>query len=1322
MYLRTSTRGLLFLLVCLLLTLPALAQQGSTSLRGTVTDPQGAAVPNAKITIEDTQRGIHLETTSNNSGFYEFLQLPPGSYHLLIKASGFKTLSRENLVLLVSTPGTYNAALTVSSVAETVTVSISSVPLLNSSDATLGNAFDSKQVIELPSEGRNPVELLSLQGGVTYTGNQVDPASDSRGGAVNGARSDQTNITVDGVDNNDQLLGNAFTGVLRIPSDSISEFRVTTSSSNADSGRSSGAQIALTTKTGTNSFHGAAYEYNRTSLGQANDWFNKRAELASGEPNKPGQLIRNTFGGALGGPIKKDRLFFFANYEGQRSREATQVTRAVPSDDLRQGIVHYACDTVNDPNCNNSNTVIPVQNGIATLNPDAIAALDTGCANPTPPLVVTCPLGSGVSPAILALWNGQATLPNGQAIPAYPHANTNNSFGSDGLNILGYTFAAPAPTDLNTYLARLDYNITSSGTHRLFVRGDLMNDHSSQPAQFPGQPPASNSTNNSKGIFVGYNGSFSPNLLNSLRYGFIRQSVNSYGQNPYSYNGMWNLDDQVSFARTTLVNVPVHQIVDDLTSIKGRHTLQFGGNWRIIHNNRSSNAQNFFYGSPHPTFFAPDGTIAGSYQDLDPAILSDSGYPLVSGDFGGAYDAAITDVTGVLGSISAYYLQDNSGPISTGALVPRHFKANEAEFYALDSWRATSNFTLTFGLRYSLLQPPYESNGNQVISDPPLGQFFQQRGIAMNLGQTYAPNITFDLGGPANGKTGYWDWDYKDIAPRLAFAWSPGFSSGLLHSLFGSGGKTSIRGGYGMYYDHFGQGVVNTFDRQGSLGLTTFLENPAYVTTTNCAVRFASLTTIPDGLSCPLTPGGDPEPELPTAPAYGFPYTPPGEGNGSFAIGWGVDNRMKTPYAHAFDFSVSRELPRNFSIEASYVGRLGHRLLQEVDLAQPLNIKDPQSGMTYYQAAAMLAKDAYAGVPEDQIQPIPYWENLFASAAGPGGISGYATGIPADPTATQNIYDLYVSTGYSGIGALQYLDTYCFPGCSQLPGQSEPTPYNYFDPQFSSMFSWSTIGHSYYNALVLTLRRHSGPVQFDFNYTYSKSIDMNSNAERINEYENGAGTALAYNSQTVNAWMPFQLRAPSDYDLRHQINFNFLYQFPFGHGQRFGANSSTVTNLVFGGWELTGLGRWTSGYPFSISTYAFPTNYEQDSKSFLVGHVTTGSYYTDANGEPNAFKESELGTDNVAAQFRYAYPGESGQRNNLRGPGYFGVDLSLAKTFQITERQQLRFQWDTYNVTNAVRFDVGTLSNYLFYSSTLGEFTQTMTHPRVMQFGLRYTF
>lgn len=1297
--------------LCMACATNAGAQNSTTSLRGTVSDSAGAMITTAEVKLSNQATALLRSQKANDRGEYQFLQVPPGTYTVEVTAAGFKTRREENVILQVNTPATLNFALSVG--AEETTVDVTdSAPPVNTVDATLGNPFDSKQILAIPSEGRNAVELLSLQAGVTYVGNQVDQASDSRGGAVNGARSDQTNITVDGLDNNDQLLGEAFNGVLRIPMDSLEEFRVTTTNSNADSGRSSGAQVSLATRGGTNQFHGSLYEYNRSIVGTANDWFNKRDEIANGLPNKPGQLIRNTFGAALGGPIVKNRLFFFANYEGQRSRESAQVTQGVPSQDLRNGIVGYACNPSLDAKCArgtpgvSSSALVPSGDLLVTMKPADIASLDQGCLSEG-----TCPKGNGVSQAVLNLWNGGGSLPNGTKISPYPLPNTDSAFAADGLNILGYTFSAPQPQNLNTYLVKLDYNLTQNGNHRIFVRGNLQNDRTLYAPEFPGQPPSHVQRNNSKGIAVGYTALLSNTLINNFRYGIVRQGITDAGQNPYSNVGFWNMADQVSFQRTVNVNVPVHQLVDDINWTRGKHTLQFGTNWRIVNNNRFSNEENFLSGSIHPDWLA-NGGIANTGQDLDPSISAV--LPAVDPSFGFSYDAAIANVTGILGSISAWYNQTKSGFVPTGALVPRHFRGNEAEFYAQDAYRPTSNLQLTFGLRYTLLQPPYETQGNQVAPSPTLSSFMRGRGAAMQIGQVYHPLISFDLSGPANGQAPYWRWDYKDVAPRIAFAYSPGATSGFWHKLLGANGKSSIRGGYGIYYDHFGEGVVNSFDREGSLGLTTFLENPSGVSTTDCAIRFVSLTTLPATNGCSLTGGGGPpEPELPARPAAGFPFVPPGNGaNGSFAIGWGVDDSMRTPYSHVIDFSITRELPQHFTVEAAYVGRLGRHLLQEVDMAQPTNLRDPKSGTTYFQAATALVKLANANTPESRVAAIPYWENLFPAAAGAGGVSGYAPGIPANPTATQNIYDLYFSDGPNATYALQSLDTYCFPACSTLG------PYAYWNDQFSSLYSWRSTGSSSYNAAQMMLRRHAGGLEFDLNYTFSKSLDENSNAERVNEYENGAGTAVAYSGQVVNAWFPHQLYGPSDYDMRHQINTNWVYELPFGRGKKFGGTSNRAVDAVLGGWQYSGLARWTSGYPFSISTYAFPTNYEQDSKAVLVGAAPRAGTFLDSNGDPNVFQAGPAAAD----AFRFSYPGESGQRNNLRGPGYFGMDMSLAKMWKVTESQAVRFSWDVFNVTNAVRFDVGTLSNYLLYQPSLGKFTQTLTKPRVMQFALRYSF
>ena len=193
-----------------------------------------------------------------------------------------------------------------------------------------------------PLEGRNVPDLLSLQAGVAYTGNRIgDKDQDTRNGAVNGARSDQSNVTLDGVDVNDQSNGYAFTSVLPVTQDSVQEFRVTTTNYGADQGQGSGAQVALVTKSGTNAFHGSAYEYLRNTITSANDYLVKQSELNIGAPNKPLQLNRNIFGATVGGPLRKDRLFFFTNYEGTREREQQRAERVIPTPSLCQGIFQY---------------------------------------------------------------------------------------------------------------------------------------------------------------------------------------------------------------------------------------------------------------------------------------------------------------------------------------------------------------------------------------------------------------------------------------------------------------------------------------------------------------------------------------------------------------------------------------------------------------------------------------------------------------------------------------------------------------------------------------------------------------------------------------------------------------------------------------------------------------------------------------------------------------------------------------------------------------------------------------------------------------------
>ena len=644
------------------------AQSANTSLRGTITDAKGAVVSGATVTLANPATGFSRTVKSANDGVYQFLEVPPANYTLTVAVSGFATIKQDNVTLQVSQPATLDITLRVAGATEVVEVS-GEAPLVNTTDASQGNVFNSIQLSNLPSEGRDPVSILSLQAGVTYLGSNTNQdnskpnqAEDSRAGAVAGARSDQTNVTVDGLDNNDQLQGLAFQGALRVPLDSIQEFRVTTTNSNADSGRSSGAQVNMVTKSGTNSLHGTLYEYNRSNIGQANDWFNKQAEVKAGEPNVPGVLHRNTFGAWVGGPIMKDRFFFFGGYEGQRTNEAVQTTRIVPSAALRQGIIQYPCGSDSlcvpgfvDPNGNYSVDA----NGIASLTPKGLSAIDQGCATATP---ATCdwtaagfPLNGGANPYVA---NVNGTNPNA-IFTKYPLPNT-DSVG-DGLDYRGFTFAAPTPTKHDTYILKLDYNLTRTGNHKLFVKGHLQNWHSNGVPQFPGQPPNDFFTNNGKGLFVGYTALFTNNFINNFRYGYVRQGLGDTGLGISDFNYFRGMDNfqGAGFTPTTLTTVPVHNIVDDVSWTKGKHTIQFGGNLRIITDNRNANASNYSYAFTN-VYWLDNAGIANSGSSLDPASAVDPVtqkpiYPSVDSSFGTNYDFAMAALAGLLTETNKVY-------------------------------------------------------------------------------------------------------------------------------------------------------------------------------------------------------------------------------------------------------------------------------------------------------------------------------------------------------------------------------------------------------------------------------------------------------------------------------------------------------------------------------------------------------------------------------------------------------------------------------------------------------------------------------------------
>ncbi len=1225
---------------CLFLSIPAIAQTALTSLHGTISDQTGAVVPGAHISIKSPDTGFSAERVSDVHGDYAFEQIRPGSYTVLAEAPGFSS-EKQAVELLVNQARSADFKLGVRAAnAETVEVEDTTAGL-NTTDATIGTPFDTAQIQSLPFEGNNVLDLLSLQAGVLFLGDKTTTQqdSDSRSGAVDGARSDQSNVTLDGLDDNDQNKGYAFSGVLRSTRDSVEEFRVVTTNSNADSGRSSGAQVSLVTRSGTNTYHGSVYEYYRPTNTVANDWFNKQAEISADEPNIAPKELRNTFGGSFGAPIQKDKLFYFVAYEGQRTAEDQQVTQEVPMASFRAGNLTYVS-----------------AGGTTTLNPSQIAFMDPNCsANGS------CPLGPGVNPAAESYY-AQLPAPNGVQL-------------TDGYNLASYTFASPAPQSLSTLIAKVDYNIHAN--HRLFLRGNMQQDSTFSAVQFPGQAPDYRLFDDSKGIAAGDVWTLSNSMVNNLRYGLVRQSFANRGSTTSNYVTFQDIATLTAAGYTSqVINVPTHNFVDDLTWVKGKHTLQFGGNYRLIFNNRSSDAT--LHNSAEVTYeLLAVGAIANtSVAGQPPASLDPGGFgfPAVSSSYAAAYDIAIANITGLITSASEYYNNSYSNgqltPLPPGEWVSHQYLTNEAEYYAQDRWNLKPNLSLTFGLRHTLMQVPYERNGQEIAPTINLGQWFNQRAQSAAQGNVVEPAFGFEQAGRSNGKPGFWTMDKLDLSPRLAVAYAPN-------------PKTSVRAGFGLYFDHFGQGIVDSFDQQGEFGLVTADRAPVgqYVDTTP---RFSGPTTVPTSIIPPITVTG-PTPVVP--------------GN-DLALAWGIDQNLKSPYSYVFNLSLQRQFARGLTMEANYTGRLGRRLLQMRDIATPLDLKDPSSGSDYFAAATALDKLSDAGTPVSSVNPISYWENMFPWLAG-GGLS-----------ATQVAYENFSPFRGNESSALFVLDA--------IPDYLTPNNqlYRYFDPQYSSLYVWSSIGSSSYHGLQLAIHQQEAHgIAFDAYYTLSKSIDLGSDAERSGPTATSNG---GYFSQIINVYNPRGNRAVSDFDVRHAITANLVGGLPFGRGRLIAANANALTNSIIGGWKLTGLTHWTSGLPFgSIDGLGWGTDWADQSWNVSTGPIASGGHRYDSGGQPNAFNNQAA----AIANLRPPYPGEAGQRNAYRGDGYFSVDTGLAKTFSISEQHQVKFAWETFNATNSVRFDPASVSNNPYGNpGSYGRYTTLLTQGRRMQLSLRYSF
>ncbi len=1253
-------------------TLSGFAQAGTSGVSGTIRDNNGAVVPGATVKLLNSATGFERTTTTNDEGAYTFAVVPPATYQLEVTASGFKKLVNNGLVLAVDTSARFDTALEAGDVSATVNVNASSIEsIVNTQDAAIGNNINSEQITQLPTDLRRVNDLLSLQPGVT------------RDGYVAGGRSDQANITLDGVDINDQQSGGRSgsgdltqDSALRATTESVEEFRITTIGANANQGRSSGAQISLVTKSGSNEFRGALFYFRRPTFGSANNFFNNSSinPTTGLSVPRPG-LDRDVFGGAIGGPIKKDRFFFFYSYEAQRQKLDQEVNNVVPLAHLGQGTLRFF-GTGNPAYCSGGVCNIPQ----SELNNVIYSAV-------------------GINQLAVNVLNSAAT-----------RYRSNNTDVGDGINTGGFRFNAPTTDNENTHILRLDYNLASN--QQLFFRGNYQWDTGSGASAWP-DTIQTTSWSHPWGFVGGHNWTIASNKINNFRYGLTRQAFTNTGDSEANAISFRFVFSPLNFSRSLSRVTSTHNITDDYTWIKGNHTVQVGGNVRIIRNNRETLGNAFDNAITNPSFYASSGAVVNGR-------LTANGYSVAGGSVASVQAAA----TALIGRYSQYTGQFNydidGNVLPIGTPTIRNFATEEYDAYVQDVWKVHPSLTLTLGLRYALSRPVYEQDGFQVIPDFPLGDYLEQRSRAAEDGFTFNEPIQFVLAGPKNNAPGFYKLDKNNWQPRIAAAWSPSFKNGFLRGMFGKEGDSVIRGGFGITNDYFGSQLAVSFDGLTTLGFTT--QDTIAANTYNVTTRPAPLFT---GFNQNIR-------NLPNISAPNRFETPADEDQ---RIESSLDSTIESPTHYTWNVSFGRQLPKGAYFEASYIGRAARKLFGSRDVMALPNLRDPVSGSDWYTAAGRLHDLRAANTTLGNIPVIPYFENLFPNLG---------ANFWGDPSlsSTQSVYLLVgrdcannarrdpnsgnCPVGAADIGGFDILD---WTFVQLLIDDFGYAPNMFYQPQYAAFSAFGTFANSDYHGGTFSFRQRLGnTLRYDLNYTFSKSMDDVS----------GLQTDGSYGGQfLLNPFRQEDQYSLSDFNSKHVINANFLFDLPVGRGKAFFSDMNKWADAFLGGWSLRGIYRWNTGTPFSTAfdQAQWATNWNVQSNGVRIRPIEYG-----VNRDTrNVFANPQAAFNS----FRNARPGETGERNTLIGPMFQNLDLGLSKEWAMpwSEGHKFQFRWEVFNVANWQYFAITNLTRTTYglpqdsdlvaaapgqtsqAAASFGRiYTDIQGSPRRMQFGLRYSF
>ena len=1262
----------------------AYAQVSPTgTLSGTVLDPSNAAIVGATVTATNASTGASINATSGSDGRFVISSLAPGAYNIAISKEGFKNAVISGVTIVVGQTYNLSAKLEVGAASFTVTVEAGGAQVMQTTTASVTSTVIGTEITSLPFTSRDASDLALLDPGAQSAGRP-------RNSSFNGLPKGSINMTLDGINVQDNVLksSDGFFTIIRPRIDDISEFSITTAANSASQSGEGAVQINMVSQGGTNQYHGGVWEYLRNTDLNSNYYFNNLA----GTPRQ--QVKSNQFGFKLGGPILKDKLFFFGDLDMYKFPHSLSRFPIIPTVQAAQGMMVY------NPVDANGNACTPGAAGCVGLAPNAWTTCSgsTCTANllqmagtngfPSAPDSVAGPLFAAMASAATAPGVGVQSQPSPyQQQISFLNSGTDNRYFPD---------------------IRLDYNITKNHSIEVAYHYDSFNATPDFLNGFDATLPVAPYNKiiggqiSNRNLFVGaWRWTIGTNKSNELRFGvqsapvsfFPQLSASSY---PAATTDLGSIHIQPQFATfNSAISVePFHgfstqgrngalgQLIENFNWTKGSHFLSFG---------MTATDQRF------NDFFA-SGAVATVPLGVDPndpaAAIFTNG---LTGNLAGMADSDVAsaeqiyaDVTGRVQSYSGnVFLNQKTRQFQSGLPQVDRVSALEMGFYGSDSWQVRPGLTFNYGLRWEYQGVPHdELNEYFNLSNGYAGVF----GVS-GLNNLFKPGTlsgtvpVFTL----NGSKQWYNKYYKSFGPSIGLAWQPGFENNLFQRIFGNAGKSVFRGGYSISFDRPG---LNNFLSLGP-------QNPGF-----SGLQFMNPVTSGGGPGTGQFPAGSVQlsglsfPDVGQSPTQ-FTTTFPLDPAANFGIGINVYNpNLHAPYVQSWSVGIQRQLTNNMAFEVRYVGNHGVGLWEQADLNETnifengflTEFKNAANNLSICKATSGCASGfANAGLPGQVAVPI-------MTAA----FTGSQTGSQSDPNFTDSTFTRDLTRGLAGsfantlaksslsficnmAGSNAFPAGEC-PSTAQAAGAGYAKNFFITNPDATGgAFELYNGAQSTYNALqVIFRRRLASGVQLDANYSFSKSL--------TDQY--GVSSSSFYQFSTLRN--PNLDKGPAPFDIRHTFKMEALWAFPFGPGHRWTTNSSFVNHLI-GGWQFNSINRWQTGRVDRLTGGLGGTFNGNDGGVILTGmsvnQVQSQLHVIKGNGKvfylPPSLLDSNLRKGNPAVFTACNTPGAFCNRIFVYGPQFFRADWSLVKDTPITEHATFELRFDFLNAFNKADFYYG---------------------------------